>query len=207
MVKSVPSSPKAQAPRALRADAQRNHDELVAAADAAFTEIGADASLELIAERAGVGIGTLYRHFPTRDDLLAKVLDDSTAVIVRRGRAALETGSPGCQLMAWLRELVAYVTTYRGLTAAIASSYFEKTGTKLCLGCAEIACVGEALLQRAQSAGQVRADAQAREVIMSAHAAAWIGEQTQDPEAVERMLGILFDGLRVVAPATAAPSA
>jgi AcrR family transcriptional regulator len=200
MPKSIASSPKDQAPRALRADAKRNYDRLVAAADAEFTEFGADASLENIAARAKVGIGTLYRHFPTRDDLLAKVLGDSTALIVGRGRALLEGGSPGARLIAWLRELVVYVTTYRGLTGALANSYVVKTGTNLCLGCDSIAEVGSALLARAQAAGEVRADAQVREVILSAHAAAWIGEQTKDPKAVERMLGILFDGLRVVAP-------
>lgn len=200
MPKTAPSSPKDQAPRALRADAQRNYDRLVAAADAEFTEVGADASLETIAARANVGIGTLYRHFPTRDDLLAKVLGDSTALIVNRGRALLEGGSPGAQLIAWLRELVVYVTTYRGLTAALANSYVVRTGTNLCSGCDAIADVGAALLSRAQAAGEVRADAEVREVILSAHAAAWIGEQTKDPAAVERMLGILFDGLRVVAP-------
>jgi AcrR family transcriptional regulator len=200
MLKTTPSSPKEQAPRALRADAQRNYDLLVAAADAEFTEAGADASLERIAERAGVGIGTLYRHFPTRDDLLAKVLFDSTMLIVGRGRALLERGKPGDQLIAWLRDLVVYVTTYRGMTAALANSYIAKTGTNLCQGCDEIAKVGDALLKRAQRAGEVRADAEVREVILSAHAAAWIGEQTKDPKAVERMLAILFDGLRVVAP-------
>ena len=89
------------------------------------------------------------------------------------------------------------MTTYNGLTAALATGYFAKTGTELCQGCDAIANVGDALLRHAQDAGEVRADAQVREVIMSAHAAAWIGEQTKDPAAVERMLSILFDGLRV----------
>ena len=188
-------SPNIQADRALRADAKRNHDLLVAAADAEFAEHGATASLEDIAKRAGVGIGTLYRHFPTRDDLIARVLEEGTNAIVARGRALIDKPKPREQLETWITELVAYVTTYRGLTAALANSYISETGTRLCAGCEAISETGAALLTRAQAAGEIRADADVKEVILSAHAAAWIAEQTKDPGAVDRLLGILFDGL------------
>jgi len=184
------------ASRPLRADARRNLDTLIAAADAEFAEHGATASLEDIARRAGVGIGTLYRHFPTRDDLIAKVLDESTKTIVARGRALLDEPGPGKQLTRWITELVGYVTTYRGLTAALAAGYVASTDTQLCSGCTAIADAGAALLARAQAAGEIRSDADVREVILSAHSAAWIAEQTKDPGAVDRLLGILFDGLR-----------
>src|SRR5215470_2573545 len=131
--------------RALRADAQRNYDRLLRAADAEFTEHGADTSLEDIARRAAVGIGTLYRHFPTRDDLIAQVLCQSTAAIVARGDALLRSASPAAALAEWLRELVTYVTTYRGLTAALATSYVG-SGTQLCSGCGQIEKAGRALL-------------------------------------------------------------
>jgi AcrR family transcriptional regulator len=193
-------------PRALRADAQRNYDRLVRAAEALFTERGADASLEDIAKRAGVGIGTLYRHFPTRHDLIAQVLYQGTAAIVARGDALLDAASPAAGLAQWLRELVIYVTTYRGLTAALATSYVG-TGTQLCNGCEQIAEAGGALLARAQAAGEVRRDADVREVILTAHSAAWIAEQTKDPAATDRLLGILFDGLRTIRPARRKPAA
>ena len=170
------------------------------AADAEFTERGATASLEDIAKRAGVGIGTLYRHFPTRDDLIAKMLETHTAAIIARGRALLASRDPAPQLEQWLRELVVYVTTYRGLTGALAASYVAETGTQLCAGCDAITATGAALLERAQKAGAIRGDAEIKEVILSAHAAAWIAEQTKDPGAVDRLLGILFDGLRVTKP-------
>jgi len=189
-------------PRALRADARRNYDRLIKAAEARFTEHGADASLEDIAKRAGVGIGTLYRHFPTRDDLIAKVLSQSTAAIVGCGRALLEAASPAAALAQWLRELVTYVTKYRGLTGALATSYLG-SGTQLCSNCDLIAETGGALLARAQAAREIRRDANVREVILTAHSAAWIAEQTKDPAAVDRLLGILFDGLRAM-PSTAA---
>lgn len=193
----MPPSPKDRcAP--LRADAQRNYDALLAVADAEFTSHGADVPLEEIARRAGVGIGTLYRHFPTRDDLLAKVLDQSTSAMVRRGRELMEGSSPGEDLIQWIRELAEYTATYRGLTTTLANSYVAETGSRLCSSCELLSAVGKDLLERAQQAGEIRGDAQVVEVILSAHSAAWIGEQTKDPGAVRRLLDILFDGLRVV---------
>jgi len=190
------TSPKGKSSRLLRADAQRNYDLLVAAAHSEFTANGADVSLEDIARRAKVGIGTLYRHFPTRDDLLAKVLNDSTAVILERGRQLLEGPSPGENLFQWIRELVDYTATYRGLSAAMANGYVSESATRLCSNCDAFSAAGAALLARAQAAGEVRPDAQVVEVILSAHSAAWIAEQTKDRGAVDRLLGILFDGLR-----------
>lgn len=198
---SPPTSPKDRSVP-LRVDAQRNYDVLVAAAVAEFASHGADVPLEEIARRAKVGIGTLYRHFPTRDDLLAKVLDESTAVMVRRGQELMQGDSPGEDLIQWIRELADYTATYRGLTTTLANSYVAETGTRLCSSCELLSAVGEELLERAQAAGEIRGDAQVVEIILSAHSAAWIGEQTKDPSAVRRLLDILFDGLRVVTPAT-----
>jgi AcrR family transcriptional regulator len=197
--------PTLDSSRPLRADARRNYDLLIQAADMEFTARGAAASLEDIARRARVGIGTLYRHFPTRDDLIAKVLWESTDTLIAHGRALLDAPEPGAALAAWLRELVTYVTTYRGLTAALASSYI-RSGTELCTNCDLISKTGGALLARAQAANQIRRDADVREVILTAHSAAWIAEQTKDPAAVDRLLGILFDGLRVIRPAATKPS-
>lgn len=182
--------------RRLRADAQKNLERLVAAADAEFNEKGATASLEDIAKRAGVGIGTLYRHFPTRDDLIARVLRGSTEAIITRGQDLLAKPHPAAQLETWIIELVDYVTTYRDLTGALAASYVAENNTQLCVGCELMTTTGAALLERAQQAGEIRPDAEIKEIILSAHAAAWIAEQTKDPSAVDRLLAILFDGLR-----------
>jgi len=187
-------------PRPLRADAKRNCDRLIAAAKSEFAERGASASLEDIAERARVGIGTLYRHFPTRDDLIAKVLASGTETIVARGRELLGHARPGEALVIWLRELVDHQTTYRGLTAALAQGYIADNGTQLCASCDLITQAGQALLSRAQATGEIRPDSEVRELILTAHSAAWIAENTEDPAAVDRLLGILFDGLRVVRP-------
>lgn len=185
-----------QPPR--RRDAKRNYDQLLAAAEAEFTEHGASASLEDIARRAGVGIGTLYRHFPTRDDLIAAVLLEGNAAIVARAQDLMSSSMPATALYQWLRALVAHVTRYRGLAAAVATSFVTEGGTQLCTTCGAIADAGAALLKRAQEAGEIRRDAEGREVILTAHSAAWIAEQTKDPTAVDRLLGILFDGLRAL---------
>ncbi len=182
----------------LRADAQRNLDLLLAAADAELTLHGANASLEAIAARAGVGIATLYRNFPTRDDLIARVLMDSNDAIVARAKALLSSDKPAEALATWLRELVTNITAYRGLIATVAASYTAANQSQLCATCDTISAAGAALLARAQASGEIRSDAEVREVILTAHSAAWIAEQTKDPSAVDRLLGILLDGLRVI---------
>jgi len=187
-----------QPQRPLRADAKRNLELLVAAADAEFAARGANASLEDIAKRAGVGIATLYRNFPTRDDLIARVLAAGNDAVVARAKCLLDSPKPGEALAIWLRELVDHVTTYRGLIGAVAASFITENGTQLCATCDTIADAGAALLARAQKAGEIRRDADVREVILTAHSAAWIAEQTKDPTAVDRLLGILLDGLRAI---------
>lgn len=186
--------------QAMRADAKRNYEQLLAAADSEFSEHGASASLEDIAKRAGVGIGTLYRHFPTREDLIARVLMEGNTAIVARAQDLASSTLPAAALYQWLRALVTHVTRYRGLVPAVASSFVSEDGTQLCVTCDAIKAAGDALLKRAQDAGEIRRDAEMREVILTAHSAAWIAEQTKDPTAVDRLLGILFDGLRANVP-------
>jgi AcrR family transcriptional regulator len=194
------NSEKTEAPRPLRADAKRNHELILAAADAAFRENGANASLDDIARRAGVGIATLYRRFPTRDALLETILDEGTAAIVARGHELMSAKSPVDGLMRWLLALAAHVTKYRGLTGLMAEAYNSK-GEPLCVGCDAIAGTGGALVRRAQEAGEIRADALAQDVVMAAHAAAWVGEQSKDSEAPKRLLATMIAGYRTPAPA------
>src|SRR5437667_5283302 len=107
-------------PRPMRADAQRNYTRLLDAASAAFLEHGADdVSLEEIARRAGVGIGTLYRHFPTRQALLEAVYRDQVELLEARAEELLKTEPPGDALVAWRRALVEFGSTERSLTSGI----------------------------------------------------------------------------------------
>src|SRR2546430_2663356 len=111
----VPARPAEQ----LRADARQNHARLITAATAAFAERGADAPLEDIARRAGVGIGTLYRHFPTRLDLQAAVFRSQVSVVCGEADALLAGPSPEQAFAGWMRALAAYLVTKRGLSRAL----------------------------------------------------------------------------------------
>src|SRR5260370_38546027 len=115
-----PAPAVAGEPRAMRADAQRNYERLLSAAMAAFTEHGADdASLEEIARRAGVGIGTLYRHFPTRQALLEAVYRAQADALRARAGELVGSDAPGEALAAWRRALVAFSSTKHSLTSAL----------------------------------------------------------------------------------------
>ncbi|WP_280265176.1 TetR/AcrR family transcriptional regulator [Nocardia wallacei] len=102
-----------------RADARRNHDRLVAAASAVIAESGAEASLEQIARRAGVGSATVHRHFPTRAELLEVVLHDRVRALCARADELLTEPNAGAALTNWLRAVVAHAATVRGLGPAL----------------------------------------------------------------------------------------
>ena len=106
----------------MRADARRSRAKLLDAATAAFAENGADAPLEDIARRAGVGIGTLYRHFPTRVDLQAAVYRSQVETVCARGGELSESPAPGEAFADWLRGLTGFLATKRGLSHALISS-------------------------------------------------------------------------------------
>jgi AcrR family transcriptional regulator len=194
---SAGSSPRADAARPMRADAQRNYARLLSAAMAAFTEHGADdASLEEIARRAGVGIGTLYRHFPTRQALLEAVYRDQVEALSLRASELIESDAPGEALAAWLRALMAFSSTKHSLTTALLATIGKDSD--LLSSCSLVICdAAEVLLKRAQQAGMVREDADARDVIRLVHA---INIATQraptDPGQTDRLLGLILDGLR-----------
>src|SRR4051812_13035539 len=145
-----------------RADALRNYEKLIAAARAAFTEAGAAASLEDIARRAGVGIGTLYRHFPTRQALLEAVYVDEVDALCRSAEE-VAAEPPWEALEAWLRRFVEYV----GTKVALAEELFaDGANSEVFRTChAAFSSAGEPLLARAQQAGVVRPDAQFEDVV------------------------------------------
>ncbi len=187
--------------RPLRADAQRNYDRLLAAATAAFTERGADdVSLEEIARRAGVGIGTLYRHFPTRQALLEAVYRDQVEAVRASAEGLLGSDAPGEALAAWLRVLVTFSSTKRSLTSALLETLGKDS--ELLSSCSAIICdAAEALLRRAIEAGAVRPDADARDLIRLVHAVNIASQSAPaDPGQRDRLLGLILDGLRPLPP-------
>ena len=181
----------------MRADAQRNYQRLLSAAMAAFTEQGADdASLEEIARRAGVGIGTLYRHFPTRGALLEAVYRDQVEALRARAGELIESDAPGEALAAWLRALMAFSSTKRSLTSALLATLGKDSD--LLSSCSMRICdAAEMLLKRAQQAGVARADADARDLIRLVHAVSIATQHAPtDPGQTDRLLGLILDGLR-----------
>jgi len=164
----APARPDEQRP--LRADAQRNYQRLVSAASAAFADHGADdASLEEIARRAGVGIGTLYRHFPNRQALLEAVYRDQVEVLAGRAERLSGADDPAAALQEWLRALVSFSRTKRSLTSALLTT-LDKDSELISACSRQIREAATSLLTRAQDAGAVRADASATDLLRLVHA-------------------------------------
>lgn len=182
----------------MRADARRNYDRLLAAALAAFSEQGADtASLEEIARRAGVGIGTLYRHFPTRQALLEAVYRDQVEALGLRAAKLMLAESPGAALAEWLRALVTFGGTKRSLTTALLET-LDKESELLSSAGAVLRESTTALLDRAQQAGVARADVKGTDVLRLAHGVSMAAEWAPgDPGQAERMLTLVIDGLLI----------
>ncbi len=177
----------------LRADARQNRARLIAAATEAFAEKGADAALEDIARRAGVGIGTLYRHFPTRLDLQAAVFRSQVGTVCGQGDALLATGPPEAAFAAWIRSLAAYLVTKRGLSHAL----IEAVGveSELISSCwVAMRETTERLLANGQQAGAIRADVTATDVMRLVHGVTLSTEKA--PERADMLLSVLLDGLR-----------
>jgi AcrR family transcriptional regulator len=185
----VPPRPAEQ----LRADARQNHARLIAAATAAFAEKGADAPLEDIARRAGLGIGTLYRHFPTRLDLQAAVFRSQVGTVCGEGDALLETLPPEQAFSGWVRSLAGYLVTKRGLSHAL----IEAVGleSELISSCwVAMRETTERLLGNAQRAGVIRPDVDAMDVMRLVHGVTVSTEKI--PERAEMLMTVMLDGLR-----------
>jgi AcrR family transcriptional regulator len=187
-------APGDRADRPVRADAQRNLDALLKAAMAVFATSGVDAPVREIADKAGVGVGTVYRHFPQRSDLVAAVFRqevDSCADAAPVLAAELE---PGEALAQWMQRYMEFIGAKRGLAAALHSgnpafdilpAYFEKRLRPALQG----------LLEAAAASGSVRGGVDADDLL---RAVASLSSSTRDGDTApaRRMVGLLLDGLR-----------
>ncbi|KAA2267128.1 TetR/AcrR family transcriptional regulator [Solihabitans fulvus] len=181
----------------MRADARRNYEQLVEQARIAFAESGTDASLDEIARRAGVASGTLYRHFPTRLDLIEAVLAERIAALVDLGRGLETAEDEFAALSTWLRATLQHGLTYRGLSAAVMNSALDREQSVVSTWHAELFEVGAALLARARQSGAVVADADAADVLKMIGAIAWAAQDGPDSATqADRLLALLLNGLR-----------
>ncbi|GII64029.1 transcriptional regulator [Sphaerisporangium krabiense] len=176
-------------PRALRADARRNRDQIVAAAREVVAEEGPDASLNEIARRAGVGPGTLYRHFPTRQDLLVAVFRDRIETLCAAADDLAAARPPGEALTAWLDAVLVHALTDRGLATTTGDG--GTAGGFDCVGMMRAA--GERLLTAARRAGAVRADLEVDELF---GLVTGIALAAGDPARAARLLSLTLDGVR-----------
>ena len=192
--------PRGRADRRVRADAQRNIDTLLQTALAVFATSGVDAPVREIAEKAGVGVGTLYRHFPQRSDLIVAVFRNEVDACADAGSALAAEYEPGDALDRWLQRYIDFIAAKRGLSAALHSGnpafeslpiYFQEKLQPALRG----------LLEAAAKAGKVRADIDPAELLLAVARLCAPNDQGGINEQSRRMVALLVDGLRYGAPA------
>jgi AcrR family transcriptional regulator len=181
-----------------RADGQRNRERLIEVAKAAFADVGADVSLEEIARRAGVGIGTLYRHFPTRDAIVEAVYRREVQQLAASAERLLATQPAGAALHQWMRLFVDYIATKKVIAQALSSIVGGTTDLYAASGVL-ISDAMTLLVTRATAAGDIRADADPSDLLRAlvgfTYAALGPGWQAS----ALRLIDILMDGLRPTA--------
>ncbi|MGI5158640.1 TetR/AcrR family transcriptional regulator [Microbispora sp. CA-102843] len=183
------------AQRPKRADGRRNYDAILAAARKAFETSGADASLEDIASQAGVAIGTLYRHFPTRAALVEAATRDGLESLVAHAERLAARPDPLDALTEWMREAVVHFSTFRGLVGILARSMYDE-GTPSHTMCAAMHRSGADLLRAAQTAGRVRPDLTPEELFDLLSGAAWVREQAASGrDGSPRFLRLVLEGI------------
>ena len=160
----------------MRSDAKQNRDRLLSAARSAVTELGAEVSLRDVARRAGVGMGTLYRHFPSREALLETLLRAGFDGLADRATALGTADRPGEALMIWLREAVAAAHEYKGAIDAMVAAIADP-GSPLHSSCQAMKAAGGELLNRAQNAGEARSDIDGSDLFAVLAALTWLRDQ------------------------------
>jgi AcrR family transcriptional regulator len=177
----------------MRADARRNYKLLLGEAKRAFLEHGAEAPLEDIARRAGVGIGTLYRHFPTRLALQEAVYHDEVDELCAKAYELLDSESGGDALPAWMRSFTAYAANKRGLMQTM-KEVIDRRSDLFARCHDEIQEAAGAVLAAAQEAGTVRPEVTVWDLLRLTHGLSVATEHV--PEDSDRLLSYLLDGLR-----------
>ncbi|TVT07167.1 helix-turn-helix domain-containing protein [Amycolatopsis bartoniae] len=177
----------------MRADARRNYERIVEVAREVFREHGPEAPLDDVARRACVGPGTLYRHFPNREELIAAVYRADLEALADQAYDLAERLEPGEALTEWLRVQVGFALHKRGLAAKLkAAMDRDAEGFALCK--TKLNEAAATLVKAAQDAGAIRQDVRPRDLQLMAHGIGVATEAT--PDAAERLLTVMLDGLR-----------
>jgi AcrR family transcriptional regulator len=183
----------AQRPR--RADAQRNRDLLLAAAAAAFARDGGEVTLESIARAAGVGIGTLYRHFPTREALVDAAYTSELARLCDSVPELLATRAPDAALRAWMDSFVDYMTTKRGMAEAL-RAVVASGGNPFAESRARLLGAIVTLLEAGAAARLLRDDVSPDDVLVGISGVSVLAAEPDQRDQAGRLLDLIMDGLR-----------
>jgi AcrR family transcriptional regulator len=178
----------------MRADAKKNYEHILAVASDVVAKHGADASLRDIARRAGVGLGTLYRHFPTRESLLDALLRSSFDELTAKACELETASSPDDALVSWLRDIVACAGNYHGVVAAMMAAK-EDPNSALHASCVAMRTAGARLLTRAQAEGLARTDMDGDDLYSLAAALTWLGDQPSSAPRAEHLFSIIASAI------------
>jgi AcrR family transcriptional regulator len=183
------------AQRRPRSDAQRNRERILETAKAAFTRRGADASLDDVAKQAGVGAGTLYRHFPTRDALIEAVYRSEVEKLAAAGRSFTAAMPPLEALRSWMLLLVDYIAAKHIIAPALNSviggpSRLYEDSRSLIHGAMD------ALVERAKKSGEVRRDVDASDLLLAVIGVSFVGSGHDWQQSARRLVDILIAGSR-----------
>jgi AcrR family transcriptional regulator len=181
--------------RPQRADAQRNRGRLLDAAVRAFSRAGPDVTLDAIAKDAGVGIGTLYRHFPTREALVEAAYRNELARLCDAVADLLRTRPADVAMRAWMDRFVEYMTTKRGMSDAL-RAVIASGGNPYAQSRDRLTAAITALLQAGAAAGAVRSDVEPGDVLASLSGISLAAGEPAQRDQAGRLLDLLMDGLR-----------
>jgi AcrR family transcriptional regulator len=184
------------AARPLRADAVRNRARILEVARATFASEGLGAPIDVIAERAGVGVGTVYRHFPTKEALGAAILTDMIEALIADAEGLVEADDPGQALEDFLAAIITEGTACAALAGAFSEEGYDLKAAAPNLE-PQFTAALERLLVRAQAAGAVRPDVEAGDLLALMGATCIVtGQRGRDAEAGRRLLAVVVGGLR-----------
>jgi AcrR family transcriptional regulator len=181
--------------RPLRADAQRNRDRLVEVAVRAFSSGGPDVTLESIAREAGVGIGTLYRHFPTREALIEAAYRNELARLCGSAAELLQTSPADVALRAWMDRFIDYLATKHGMADAL-RAVIASGGDPFAQSRESLTDAIGALLKAGAADGSLRGDVAPADVIASLSGVSLVAGAPEQRDQAGRLLDLLLDGLR-----------
>jgi len=183
--------------RPMRADARRNYDRLVEVAHEVFTEQGVGASLEEVARRAGVGAGTLYRHFPTREALLSTVMESAFTAQHAYAQELMAQEDAAAALDDYIRYWIRNTAPYKGLAVEVMKAAMEGNQALSASSCLLTRDDAEEILARAQASGQIRTDITQRDVWRLLHGVVMAVKDTEIDQATARtMVDVILKGLR-----------